>query len=57
MKLDDDGTHPNVAGSYLVAGSVFSTIYGKPAPETKVAFHPAAAASIRAAAWRAVSRT
>ncbi len=47
MKLDEDGTHPNIAGSYLVACTVFSTIYGKPAPETPVTFSPTAAANIR----------
>lgn len=55
MQLDEDGVHPNVAGSYLVACSVYSTIYGKPAPETKVAFNPAAAANIRATVWRVVA--
>jgi hypothetical protein len=54
MKLDEDGTHPNIAGSYLVACSVFSTIYGKPAPETPVTFNPAAAANIRETVWRVV---
>lgn len=55
MNLLDDGTHPNIAGSYLVACSVFSTIYGKQAPQTAVAFNPAAATLIRQTAWRAVS--
>ena len=56
MKLDDDGTHPNIAGSYLVACSVFSTIYDRQAPVTPVAFNPAAAANIRATVWRAVNQ-
>jgi hypothetical protein len=30
-----DGTHPNVAGSYLIACSVYSMIYNKPAADPK----------------------
>lgn len=30
-RLDWDGTHPNAFGAYLVACTVYSTIYGKPA--------------------------
>ncbi|HEV7243062.1 MAG TPA: hypothetical protein VGQ36_27795 [Thermoanaerobaculia bacterium] len=56
MNLLEDGTHPNIAGSYLVACSVFSTIYARQAPETPVAFNPAAATLIRQTVWRAVSK-
>lgn len=56
MDLLDDGTHPNIAGSYLVACSVFSTIYERQAPETPVAFNPAAANLIRQTVWRAVTK-
>jgi hypothetical protein len=31
QRLDWDGTHPDAFGAYLVACSVYSTIYGKPA--------------------------
>lgn len=30
--LDVDEVHPNAAGAYLIACTVYSTIYGKPAP-------------------------
>lgn len=57
MNLYADGTHPNVAGSYLVACTVFSVIYGKPAPATRpVSVAPDVAATIRGAVWRAVNR-
>ena len=57
MDLYDDGTHPNVAGSYVVACAVFSTIYGKPAPATRpVKVMPDVAASIRGTVWRAVGK-
>jgi hypothetical protein len=56
LNLYADGTHPNVAGSYLVACTVFSTIYGKPAPATRpVNVAPDIAASIRGTVWRAVN--
>ncbi len=57
LDLYADGVHPNVAGSYLVACTVFSTIYGKPAPATRpVKIAPDIAASIRGTVWRAVGR-
>lgn len=57
LNLYGDGWHPNVAGSYLVACSVFSTIYGKPAPSTRpVKVPPDIAATIRGTVWRAVNR-
>jgi len=36
--LNVDEVHPNVAGSYLIACSLFSTIYRKPAPPTSMDF-------------------
>jgi hypothetical protein len=37
-RLDVDGTHPNAAGAYLVACSVFAVVYGKPPPPGSLDF-------------------
>ena len=38
LRLDVDGTHPNALGAYLIASSVFATIYGRPAPAQPIEF-------------------
>ena len=38
-RLDADGIHPTALGSYIIACTVYSTIYGKPAPAAPYDFH------------------
>ncbi|MDQ6801357.1 MAG: SGNH/GDSL hydrolase family protein [Acidobacteriota bacterium] len=54
-ELDADGTHPNIAGSYLIACTVYSFVYDKPASDTLV-LSEGQAAAIQKAAWDAVRR-
>src|SRR6266550_1489292 len=51
-EFNADGTHPNIAGSYLIACSVYSLIYDKPASDTQ-ALNEGQAAAIQNAAWDA----